>query len=104
MPSIWDDDEDVAPPQVVTPPQREPEPARVELRGFDDALSWGDAWVRYARQLEVHSENLEWEIDYYRTLLRRLDPFLPRFLQDEKLRAANEPIYTAIAAQQRDTP
>ena len=78
-------------------------PERVEIRTFDQALAWGDGWVRAHHLLQNAYDDMAWERDYYRGLLGYLDPFLPRWLQDEKLRAANEEIYAVLAESRGDT-
>lgn len=74
------------------------------IRTVLDALRWGDEWVaaheallKDFRRLEVKSGQQEWEIDYLRTLLRHLDPFLPVDMQSPELKAAAPQVYEAIA-------
>ena len=83
---------------VDTPPQ----PERVELRTFDQALDWGDAWMRSHARLQNEYDRLSWRCEYYESLLRHLDPYLPRWLQDDEQRAANEALYETLANSRKD--
>lgn len=74
-----------------------------QLRTMDDACGLIDDWIAAYRELKLEFNKLqsaqidiEWERNYYRDLLRHLDPFLPPSMQDEKARTANPAIYEAI--------
>lgn len=69
----------------------------VDVSTHSAALDLLDWWIRSHRRLEVAHSKALFEIDYYRSLLTHLDPYLPAFLQDADRRAANADLYRVIA-------
>ncbi len=82
------------------PPRSAPE--RVEIRTLEQALAWGDSWVRAHHRVQNAYDDAMWRVEYYESLLRHLDPFLPRWLQNPEQRAANEDLYATLADSRRD--
>lgn len=92
----WDADPKPEMPEHAKPPEM------VEIRTFEQALAWGDDWKRAFYRLESQYCSTVWRLEYLESLVAYLDPYLPRWLQDEKLRAANEPLYQTLADSRRD--
>jgi hypothetical protein len=86
--------------------QQERDQALADVRAYAKNLGeWQEAYDELHRVHLRMSLKLDHELfirDYYESLLRYLDPFLPRWLQDEKQRAANEEIYANLADHRRD--
>jgi hypothetical protein len=75
-----------------------------ELTSIEDAVALLDEWtaaynelLRKFRRLEVRCHHAEDEVKSQAFLLKHLDPFLPRNMQDAKARAAEPRVYDAIA-------
>ncbi len=73
-----------------------------EVRTFDQALAWGDEWVSAHHRLQNAYDDLAYRVEYLESLLDHLDPFLPRWLQNQERRAANEALYETLADSRRD--
>lgn len=68
----------------------------VEITTIQQALDWGDEWRRAYLRLELKLQHEQDRTSYYEALLRYLDPFLPRWLQDKYARAENSDLYRVI--------
>ena len=86
--------------------QKERDLVIMDLRAAEKRLGqWIEAYDELHRDHMRLHQRLDRELgirDYYESLLRYLDPFLPRWLQDQKQRAANEEIYQALAGSRDD--
>lgn len=69
----------------------------VEVSTVEQAVDLLGQWVQAYRRLEVELDNYKYRADFLADLVERLDPFLPEFMQDTKLRAQKPTLYARIA-------
>lgn len=81
----------------------------VEVRTVQDALRLLDQWEQAYAELRTdyarawnELEKAKVEIDNLEALRRHLDPYLPRWLQDEAAREAAPVLYEQLAQYRRD--
>lgn len=86
--------------------QRERDQARADLYATDKCLGeWQAAYddlLRAFRRLEVAYGHEKDIVDYYESLTKHLDPFLPAWLQSPDLRAGKELLYEQLAPYRAD--
>ncbi len=85
--------------------QRERDQARQDLHAADKCLGeWIEAYETlhhdYLR-LQIRRDHELWLREYYESLLKYLDPYLPRWLQTER-HADNELLYVQLAQYRAD--